>query len=86
MKLTDLDRKVLYQGILAALIAKPGNLPRTTPPNKQGEVKNVSPGFGAATWAAHIYRAAVYVLEHEDETPGAGPGEAPGGGGGDTPF
>lgn len=86
MKLSQTDKLLIYVNALGAILRRE-KWPTSTPPNKQGESKPANKQFAVATWAASVTRAAVYVLEKEDEPDGSG-GDVSGAGGqpGDTPF
>lgn len=86
MRLDKNDRLVIYVNVLSKLVGRPGAWPTETPPARDGTTKTVSKAFAVAVWAAAVTRAAVHVLEHEDETPQTGGSEGSGPSGSDTPF
>jgi len=72
MKLTDAQRFDLFKTTLAAVVQRQA-WPRRAPDRQDGSPgKEVTPQFGCAVHAFAITRAAVHVLESEDEPRGDG--------------
>lgn len=85
MKIDDAQKLDIYRTTLAALVSRASNFPTTTPPARDGSVKEVSKAFALAAWAAAITRAAVYVLTREESHEQGAP-EGSGTSGPETPF
>lgn len=85
MKIDDAQKLEIYRTTLAAIVSRGGAFPTTTPPARDGSVKEVSKAFAVAAWAAAITRAAVYVLTREESSEQGAP-EGSGQGGSETPF